>query len=100
MVLVAFGFLLEFDIVSFALFSGAGAYSLYRMNGNNQYCSPGTNMSSATFFPLLRIRYNAFDVLVRLPSDIQLAVCNSGIHLDNFLYELFWSTGDWSVIVS
>ncbi|KAH7886800.1 hypothetical protein F5I97DRAFT_1936419 [Phlebopus sp. FC_14] len=52
--------------------AGVGAYALYRAP-TGRFCSPGTNQS--------------------LPADIQTAVCNSGIKLDDFLYELFWSDG-------
>ncbi|KAG9312764.1 hypothetical protein JVU11DRAFT_7199 [Chiua virens] len=51
---------------------GVGAYQLYR-NATGKWCSPGTNQS--------------------LPTAVQSAVCNTGIKLDNFLYELFWDKG-------
>ncbi|KAI0728169.1 hypothetical protein C8Q72DRAFT_412494 [Fomitopsis betulina] len=53
-----------------------GAYYLYRFNhSEDQYCGDGTNQS--------------------LPEDIEKAVCNEGIKLENFLYDLFWNTGAW-----
>ena len=33
-----------------------------------------------------------------LPENIETAVCNEGIKLQNFLYNLFWNTGAWYVI--
>ncbi|KAG2135557.1 hypothetical protein BD769DRAFT_1571655 [Suillus cothurnatus] len=52
--------------------AGVGAYGMYR-SPSGPFCSPGTNQS--------------------LPSDIQTAVCNKGIKLANFLYNLFWNDG-------
>ncbi|KAI1789396.1 hypothetical protein LXA43DRAFT_1062907 [Ganoderma leucocontextum] len=49
--------------------AGVGAYTLYKYG-----CGAGTNRS--------------------LPSDIQAAVCNQGIRLDNFLYG-GWDNGAW-----
>lgn len=33
-----------------------------------------------------------------LPEDIENAVCNAGIKLENFLYNLFWDTGAWYAV--
>ncbi|KAH9948310.1 hypothetical protein B0H21DRAFT_250993 [Amylocystis lapponica] len=56
--------------------AGKGAYQMYlHSGGNGELCSPMTNGS--------------------LPADIQQAVCNAGIKLDNFLYNLFWDDGSW-----
>ncbi|KAH9949248.1 hypothetical protein B0H21DRAFT_144909 [Amylocystis lapponica] len=56
--------------------AGVGAYQLYmESDSNNQICSPVTNRT--------------------LPVNIQQAVCNTGIKLDNFLYDLFWTNGAW-----
>ncbi|EPS94401.1 hypothetical protein FOMPIDRAFT_1026204 [Fomitopsis schrenkii] len=54
--------------------AGKGAYYLYRWSGQGgTYCGAGTNQS--------------------LPDNIQTAVCNQNIRLDNFLYDLFWVDG-------
>ncbi|OSX63153.1 hypothetical protein POSPLADRAFT_1180211, partial [Postia placenta MAD-698-R-SB12] len=54
--------------------AGNGAYYMYRFSDyNGQYCGDGTNQS--------------------LPTTIQTAVCNQGIKLDDFMYNLFWNTG-------
>ncbi|KZW03213.1 hypothetical protein EXIGLDRAFT_600934 [Exidia glandulosa HHB12029] len=50
--------------------AGTGAYQLY-LNG----CGAGTNKS--------------------LPATTQLAVCNTGLHLKKYQYNLFWSDGPW-----
>ncbi|EED81007.1 predicted protein [Postia placenta Mad-698-R] len=50
-----------------------GAYFQYRNISKFGYCGGGTNQS--------------------LPAQVQSAVCNTGIRLDNFLYELFWDDG-------
>ncbi|KAI0728171.1 hypothetical protein C8Q72DRAFT_885684 [Fomitopsis betulina] len=58
--------------------AGKGAYYLYRWSesgGVGQYCGAGTNQS--------------------LPTNIQAAVCNQNIRLDDFLYGLFWTDGSW-----
>jgi len=56
--------------------AGIPAYYWYRFsNGNGGYCGDGTNQT--------------------LPSNIESAVCNQGIKLENFLYSLFWNTGAW-----
>ncbi|KAI0946435.1 hypothetical protein AcW1_009898 [Taiwanofungus camphoratus] len=55
--------------------AGVGAYSMYRMSSSTTWCTPGTNQS--------------------LPADVQSAVCNEGIRLDDFLYVLFWNDGTW-----
>ncbi|KIJ67430.1 hypothetical protein HYDPIDRAFT_108200 [Hydnomerulius pinastri MD-312] len=62
---------------SIGIDAGTGAYAMYRAP-TGPFCAPGTNQS--------------------LPADIQTAVCNSGIKLDNFLYELFWVDGSWSFV--
>ncbi|KAI0655252.1 hypothetical protein C8Q70DRAFT_435731 [Cubamyces menziesii] len=53
--------------------ASAGAYTLYRAT-----CGAGTNNS--------------------LPSDIQAAVCDEGIRLDDFLYG-GWADGSWRVVL-
>ncbi|KAH9935274.1 uncharacterized protein B0H18DRAFT_408087 [Fomitopsis serialis] len=56
--------------------AGVPAYYWYRFSDSNgQYCGDGTNQT--------------------LPSNIEQAVCNQGIKLENFLYRLFWNTGAW-----
>ena len=35
---------------------------------------------------------------VSLPQNIETAVCNDGINLQNFLYNLFWNTVAWYVV--
>ena len=35
---------------------------------------------------------------ISLPQNIETAVCNEGIKLQNFLYNLFWNTGAWYVV--
>ncbi|KDQ49994.1 hypothetical protein JAAARDRAFT_63400 [Jaapia argillacea MUCL 33604] len=53
--------------------AGVTAYALYRTQTDGSFCSPNTNQS--------------------LPTNIQAAVCNENIKLDNFLYSLFWTDG-------
>ncbi|KAF9233224.1 hypothetical protein BU15DRAFT_54201 [Melanogaster broomeanus] len=65
----------QWDVIggsSAGIDAGVGAYGMYRAP-TGKFCSPGTNQS--------------------LPTDIQTAVCNAGIKLDNFLYGLFWNDG-------
>ncbi|OAX43416.1 hypothetical protein K503DRAFT_681193 [Rhizopogon vinicolor AM-OR11-026] len=52
-----------------------GAYTAYRTLGSpsGQFCTPGTNQSFS--------------------SDIQSAVCNEGIKIADFLYNLYWDAG-------
>ncbi|OJA15504.1 hypothetical protein AZE42_08252 [Rhizopogon vesiculosus] len=54
-----------------------GAYTAYRTLGSpsGQFCTPGTNQSFS--------------------SDIQSAVCNEGIKIADFLYNLYWDAGSW-----
>ena len=33
----------------------------------------------------------------RLPDNVQLAVCETGVPLEQFLYSIFWSDGSWYV---
>ncbi|EIW79247.1 hypothetical protein CONPUDRAFT_167028 [Coniophora puteana RWD-64-598 SS2] len=54
--------------------AGKGAYEIYMSNGI-QECTPNVNQT--------------------LPGSIQPATCNKGLKLPNFLYTLFWVTGDW-----
>jgi len=53
---------------------------------NRTYCNPQVLLSSSFL-------KNGF--FCRLPTDIQSAVCNKGIKLADFLYDLFWSDGPW-----
>ncbi|KAJ8596820.1 hypothetical protein M405DRAFT_757036 [Rhizopogon salebrosus TDB-379] len=53
---------------------GPGAYGSYLTSQSGQ-CSPST--------------------IQLLPSDVQSAVCNRGIKLANFLYNLYWVDGSW-----
>ncbi|KAH9832214.1 uncharacterized protein C8Q71DRAFT_266818 [Rhodofomes roseus] len=56
--------------------AGVPAYYWYRFGGT-KYCGDGTNQT--------------------LPSNIETAVCNEGIKLQDFLYGLFWTDGSWCV---
>ncbi|OBZ71691.1 hypothetical protein A0H81_08586 [Grifola frondosa] len=58
--------------------AGVGAYEMYSTRGDGSMCTPGTNKT--------------------LPADIQSAVCNRGIKISDFLYDLFWSDGTWFYI--
>ncbi|KAF9806937.1 hypothetical protein IEO21_08451 [Rhodonia placenta] len=63
-----------------------GAYFQYRNISKFGYCGGGTNQSfvSLSLYPF---------TFAGLPAQVQSAVCNTGIRLDNFLYELFWDDG-------
>lgn len=50
--------------------AGVGAYQIY-LNG----CGEGTNQS--------------------LPAAVQQGVCNTGLHLQKYQYDLFWGDGQW-----
>ncbi|EED81965.1 predicted protein [Postia placenta Mad-698-R] len=62
----------------------AGAYFQYRNISKFGYCGAGTNQSSVSLYPF---------TFAGLPAQVQSAVCNTGIRLDNFLYDFFWDNG-------
>ncbi|KAH9832223.1 uncharacterized protein C8Q71DRAFT_267387 [Rhodofomes roseus] len=59
----------------------AGAYYQYRWSSgvpnSGMYCGDGYNQT--------------------LPQSLQLAICNKGIGLSDFLYSIFWPDGSWYV---
>ncbi|RDX49096.1 hypothetical protein OH76DRAFT_556039 [Lentinus brumalis] len=70
--------------------AAVGTYTIYRGS-----CGAGNNHSCVvTFSPCCVCCLQLFS---RLLADIQSAVCNENIRLDNFLYG-GWDTGDWYYI--
>ncbi|OSD02465.1 hypothetical protein PYCCODRAFT_405342 [Trametes coccinea BRFM310] len=57
---------------SIGIDAGVGAYQLYI---DHDHCTNPVNQT--------------------LPAEVQAAVCNEGIKIDQNLYSEFWSTGDW-----
>jgi hypothetical protein len=55
--------------------AGIGAYQIYLSQATDTMCHPNTNQS--------------------FPADIQTAVCNKAIKIEDNLYSLFWSDGPW-----
>ncbi|KZT38605.1 hypothetical protein SISSUDRAFT_1046767 [Sistotremastrum suecicum HHB10207 ss-3] len=58
--------------------AGKGAYQDYLSNFGAHACSPQTNQA--------------------LPQDIQAAVCNENLKIEDDLYGLFWTDGSWFYI--
>ncbi|KAI0734895.1 hypothetical protein C8Q72DRAFT_330875 [Fomitopsis betulina] len=60
--------------------AGAGDFYTYRWSSGvvneGNYCGDGWNQT--------------------LPESVQLAVCQKGIRLENFLYSIFWPDGSWN----
>ena len=66
-----------------------GSYELYLTPST----TTPTNKSSV--FSVTPLSCPKFRCFIRLPTDIQAAVCNPGLKLDDSLYNQFWPNGSW-----